>query len=177
MSDPSITHTTTFLPSRLAAGEEYATVTQLLECDDLKQITLHIPHWRINGKPAAIRVRALSLSERERILRETETTAQYCLAMQIACVVPTFTEDQAARLADKNAFAIEPIVQMILRVGALREDWIDHVVSIQTGAPAPQTAADGGSAGDSNAHSPARRMDRPTHRKVRPSARGAVPDA
>lgn len=177
MSDPQITHPQQFLPSALAAGESYAGVAAILECDDLPQVTLHIPYWRIGGKPAAIRVRALSLSERDRVLRETEVVAQYCLVMQIACVVPTFTEDQANRLADKNAFAVEPIVQMILRLGALREDWIEHVVAIQTAAPAPQAAADRGGPGDPAPHPRTRRMDRPTHRKVRAPARGAVPDA
>src|SRR5690242_20043554 len=98
MSDRSATHRQTLLPGRLAAGEEYASVSQILECEDLPQPTIHIPHWRIGGKPAAIRVRAPSLIERDQIQKAKDAVAQYCLTWQLCCIMPRFTSDQASKL-------------------------------------------------------------------------------
>jgi hypothetical protein len=171
MSDPNVTYPQTFLPSRLAAGEDYATVGQILACDDLKQATLHIPHWRIDGKPAAIRVRALSLTERDRVQKEDDIVTQYCLTWQLGCVAPSFTADQAAGLADKNPHAVEQGARFIWLLAALDQDWIDHVVTTNTAAPAVEAPADREPGTDSDAHPPARRMDRPSRLKVRPAAR------
>lgn len=142
------TYAQTFLPSRLASGEEYATVSQILECDDLPQSTIHIPHWRINGKPAAVRVRALSLRERDQVQREQDVIKQYCLTWQIACIAPTFNQDQAARLESKNPHAVEQGARFIWLLSALDQDWIDHVVTTQTAAPADAAGTERGAAAD-----------------------------
>lgn len=145
MSEPRATHPTSLLPSTLAAGEEYASVSAILECDDLPQATLHIPYWRVAGKPAAIRVRGLSLDEREQVQRagrlangQTDLAAQYCLTWQLGCVLPRFTAEQADALRRKNAHAVEQGALFIWTLSALDQGWIDHVVQQQTGAePAP----------------------------------------
>jgi len=177
MSDPSVTHPQTFLPSRLTAGEDYATVSQILGCDDLPHATLHIPHWRVNGAPVAIRVRALSLMERDRVQRESDAVAQYCLTWQLACVVPTFTEAQANQLADKNPHAVEQGARFMWLLSALDQDWIDHVVTTQTAAPAADAPTDERSAADPDNHPRARRMDRTPVRKVRAAPRGTPANA
>jgi hypothetical protein len=170
MTEPNVTHPQTFIPSRLQAGEDYATVGQILECDDLPHATLHVPHWRINGKPAAIRVRALSLVERDRVQREEDTVAQYCLTWQLGCTAPTFTADQAARLADKNPEAVEQGARFIWMLSALDQEWIDHVVTAQTNAePAPPESVTSAAA-DTPASARARRVGRTTGGKVQPAA-------
>lgn len=123
------------MPTRLAAGEEYATVDQILLCSDLPQATLTIPHWRINGKPAKIRVRGLSLSERDQVQKAGDLVAQYCLTWQIACVMPQFTQEQAKALATKNYDAVEKAVRFIWLLSSLDQEWIEDVVTQQTDAP------------------------------------------
>lgn len=178
MSDPSVTYSQTFLPSRLVAGEDYATVGQILECDDLPQATLHIPHWRVSGVAVAVRVRALSLTERDQVQRLLDDpVGQYCLTWQLGCVAPQFTADQAARLADKNPHAVEQGARFIWLLSALDQDWIDHVVTTNTHAPAAAADADGRTAADPTHPQRARRLDRPPVRKVRTPARGATENA
>lgn len=141
--DRSATHPQTLLPSRLAAGAEYATTAQILECDDLPQVTLHIPHWRM-----WIRVRALSLSERDQVQKANDTTAQYCLTWQLACVAPQFNQDQAARLTSKNPIAVEQVARFIWLLASLDQEWIEDVVTRRTDAPATTAGADESSAAD-----------------------------
>lgn len=177
MSDSPITHPQTLIPSRLAAGEDYATVAQILAADDLPHATLHVPHWRIAGAALAVRVRALSLQERDRVQREEDTVAQYCLTWQLACVAPTFTPEQANALANKNPHAVEQVARFVWVLSALDQDWIDHVVTTNTDAPPLAAGADAGAAANTNVRPRARRMDRPPVRKVRPPPRGAAANA
>jgi len=170
MSEPSITHPQTFMPSKLAAGEEYASVEAILQCSDLPHATLHIPHWRIGGVSLAIRVRALSLVERDRVQREEDTVAQYCLTWQLACVVPTFTPEQANALANKNPHAVEQAARFIWLLSALDQEWIDHVVSTATDAPPIATGADASPAADTGQTIRARRVGRASGGKVQPAA-------
>jgi ribosomal protein L12E/L44/L45/RPP1/RPP2 len=149
--DRSATYNQTFLPSKLAVGENYATVSQILECDDLPQATLHIPHWRIAGSPAAIRVRALSLSERDQVQKAGDATAQYCLTWQLACVIPQFNADQANRLASKNPIAVEQGARFIWLLASLDQEWIEDVVTRRTDAPAAGAAPTGEADTDASA--------------------------
>lgn len=158
VAGPSVTHPSSLAPSPLAAGEEYASVTQILECEDLPHATLHIPHWRIRGKPAAIRVRALSLDERERVQLEKTTADQYCLTWHLGCVSPTFTVEQAQALKRKNPIAVESAVSFIWNLSALNQEWIDHVVQAQTGADAAPAASDDRAAADPESAARVRRV-------------------
>jgi hypothetical protein len=170
MSDSPITHATTFIPSTLRAGEEYATVEQILMCTDLPHATLHVPHWRIGGVELAVRVRALSLIERDRVQREEDAVAQYCLTWQLACVAPTFTPEQANALANKNPHAVEQVARFIWLLSALDQDWIDHVVTTQTDAPAADAGANASAGADRRAAARAQRVGRTTGDKVQPAA-------
>ena len=148
MSDRPITHPQTFVPSRLAAGEDYASVAAILECSDLPEATLHIPHWRIGGKAAAVRVRALSLEERERVQQVQSTMDQYCLTWHLGCLNPPLTIEQANALRRKNPHAVEQGANFIWLLSALDQEWIAHVVETQTNAPPAEAADDGEPAAD-----------------------------
>lgn len=150
MSEPRVSYPTSLAPSKLAAGEEYASVTQILECDDLPQATLHIPHWRIRGAPAAIRVRALSLEERERVQQEKTIADQYCLTWHLGCISPPFTPEQAQALRRKNPIAVESGANFIWTLSALNQDWIEHVVQQQTSAEPPSAEGELSAAADTN---------------------------
>jgi len=158
MSEPRVTYPQTFVPSKLAAGEEYASVTAILECDDLPQSTLHIPHWRIGGKEAAVRVRALSLEERERVQALPSVTDQYCLTWQLGCVSPSFTVDQANALRRKNPHAVEQGANFIWLLSALDQEWIEYVVENATGAEPASTADEPDAAADERPTARVRRV-------------------
>lgn len=145
-----ITYPDTLLPSRLGTGEDYASVTQILQCEDLPASTVHIPHWRVNGKPAAIRVRAASLADMDAIGRESGAM-QYIVTIRRCCVAPAWTEEQAAGLWEKNPQAVEQIARFIWLLGSLDQEWIDATVQSLTGAEPPAAAAPDPSAAASRA--------------------------
>jgi|GEM_PF-2987748 len=132
-----ITYPDMLMPSKLAVGEDYASVTAILACEDLQQATVHIPQWRIGGQPAAVRVRALSLSEREQVQKCATLNEQYCLTWQLGCMLPAFTAEQANALANKNPNAVEQGALFIWTLSALDQEYIDRVVQQQTGAEPP----------------------------------------
>jgi hypothetical protein len=135
-----ITHPDQLLPARLEAGEDYASVTQILLVSDLPVATLKIPHWR----NAAIRVRAPSLADMEAIGRETGAR-QYIVTIRRCCVAPVWTDEQAEGLWGKNPNAVEQIARFCWVLGALDQEWIDATVADLTGAaaaPDPAVAAD-----------------------------------
>lgn len=134
------TYPDTLLPSRLAAGEDYASASAILACDDLPQTTIHIPQWRVGGRPAAIRVRAPSLEDMDAIGQQAAGAAQYVETLRRCCVVPSFNQEQAEQLLGKSAQAIEQIARFIWVLGTLDQDWIDRVVQTQTGAEAAPEA-------------------------------------
>lgn len=148
MDDSRVTYAE-LAPARLAAGAEYATVSQILGADDLQQTSVYVPHWR-----AWIRVRALCLSEREQIQKAPTLEAQYCVTWQLGCVVPRFTSDQAQRLVEKNPEAVEKVARLIWFLAAIDQDWIERVVEARTDAepaevaPIPDADADAGSRAD-----------------------------
>jgi hypothetical protein len=135
-----ITYPDVLMPSKLAAGEEYASLAQIVMCDDRPQATIHVPQWRVDGKPAAIRVRALSLSQKERINREStaqgafSSQAQTLATIREGCVSPAFDREQAEALAEKSFHALEQIANFVWTLSALDQEWIERVVQTATGA-------------------------------------------
>lgn len=138
-----ITYPDVLMPSRLQAGEEYASLAQIVMVDDRPQATIHVPQWRIDGKPAAIRVRALSLSQKERINRESivdgafSAQAQTLITIREGCIIPAFDREQADALAEKSFHALEQIANFIWTLSALDQEWIERVVRAATGAEPP----------------------------------------
>ena len=57
-------------PTKLEAGEAYASVEDILLAADLPEAVIRVPYWRKNGQSLALRVRALSLEQKDRILQE-----------------------------------------------------------------------------------------------------------
>lgn len=132
-------------PTTLQPGEEYASVDAILACSDLAEAIVRVPHWKRNGAQLALRVRALSLEQRDRILQEsrrrdgtTDEVAQICATIREGCLLPRFTAPQAAQLRTKNPTALELVAKFIWALSALDQDLIDATIQALTGAePAP----------------------------------------
>lgn len=117
----------------------------VLACSDLAEAIVRVPHWKRNGAQLALRVRALSLEQRDRILQEsrrrdgtTDEVAQICATIREGCLLPRFTAPQAAQLRTKNPTALELVAKFIWSLSALDQDLIDATIQALTGAePAP----------------------------------------
>ncbi len=132
---------TTLLPTRLRDGEDYTTVDDILTCQDLPEAVIRVPQWRRNGKALAIRVRALSLVQKEAILaaaRKSDGTidevVQIEATLREGIVLPRFDPITAEKLRHKNPDALDQIFRMIWTLSALNQELIDAVVAEQTGA-------------------------------------------
>ena len=136
----------TLLPTRLESGEEYATVGAILAADDRSHATIRILQW---GN-AALRVRALSLAQRDAVDRASlradgsiDSVRQITETLRLGCVVPQFSAAQAEQLADLNGHILEQIARFILGLSVLDQDYIETVVQQLSGArpaAAPDTA-------------------------------------
>lgn len=131
-------------PTKLQPGEEYASVDDILACSDLTEAIVRVPHWKRNGAALALRVRALSLEQKDRILRESrardgqlDEVAQICATLREGCLMPRFTAPQAEQLRTKNPTALEQVAKFIWSLSALDQDLIDAVVQTLTGAAGP----------------------------------------
>lgn len=146
------TYPDTLLPSRLAAGEDYASASAILAFDDRPTATIHIPHW--GG--AAIRVRAPSLADMEQIGQAAPGADQYITTIRLCCVLPAFNAEQAEQLRDKSAQAVEQIARFIWVLGTLDHDWIARVVQTETPAETERPAAAGPAAKHPRVRTPVR---------------------
>lgn len=129
------------LPTKLNPGEEYASVDDVLACSDLPEAILRVPHWKRNGASLVLRVRALSLAQKDAILRESrgrdgavDEVARIEATLREGCIMPKFTAPQAAMLRAKNPTALEQIATFIWSLSALDQDLIDAIVQDLTGA-------------------------------------------
>ena len=127
-------------PTTLDAGEAYATVDDVLNASDLPEATIRVPQWKRNGTPLAIRVRALSLAQREAIQRESkqgaDVMAQLEATLREGCVMPKFDVLQAARLRHKNGHALEQVAAFIWALSTIDQELIDATVQALSGAAA-----------------------------------------
>ena len=129
------------LPTRLRDGEDYATVDDILTCADLPEAIIRVPQWRKNGAALALRVRALSLVQKESILADCrkadgtiDQVAQIEATLREGVLNPRFDPNTAERLRHKNPDALEQIFRMIWTLSALDQDLINAVVTEQTDA-------------------------------------------
>lgn len=136
------------LPTRLAPDEDYATVDDILTCDDLQQATIRVPNWRKNGKPMAIRVRALSLMQRELVSRESvradgtvDVVAQLEATLREGVLLPKFDINTASKLRHKNGAVLEQIAAFIWTMSKLDQEFIDATVQRLSGAKPAEPAA------------------------------------
>ena len=123
-------------PAIRETAEAYATVSDILEADDLPACDVRIPQWRKNGKSLLIRVRALDFEQQEQIQAEAlildgprkgerDYKAFVLATWREGVIAPTFTADQAARLASKNPKAIEDVHVLIWQLSVLSQEAID----------------------------------------------------
>lgn len=108
-------------PSPLAPGEEYATVADLLAADDLPHESLTVWGWKKNGAPLKVRVRGLTLEERERVLIGAldRLTGMYDLNRLVigylrhGMVVPALNDEQARQMAQKHAATVQSVADFV----------------------------------------------------------------
>lgn len=131
-------------PTKLKDGEEYASVDDILACSDLAEAIIRVPHWKRNGAQLVLRVRALSLEQKDLVLRESRTkdgqldeVVQTCATLREGCMVPRFTAAQAEQLRTKNPTALNQVATFIWTLSALDQDLIDGLVQQLTGAAPP----------------------------------------
>lgn len=132
-------------PTTLAAGEAYASVEDILLANDLPEMIVRVPRWKRNGASLALRVKALSLVQKEAVLRESrrpdgsiDTIVYTEATIREGCIMPRFDANTAERLRLKNPTDLDLIVQTIWTLSALDQDIIDAVVTEQTGAAPPE---------------------------------------
>lgn len=127
-------------PTTLEPGEDYASVDDIMESNDLTEATIRIPQWKRRGKPVVIRVRALSLAQREAIQKESTTKdgvdhiAEIEATLREGCVVPRFDVLQAARLRHKNGAILEQVATFIWSLSSIDQELIDATVQSLAGA-------------------------------------------
>lgn len=131
-------------PTKLDAGEDYATIDDILSCSDLAEATIKVPGWKKNGKPLALRVRAPSLAQRELIQNEStgkdgkvDHIAEIEATLRECVMVPKFTIHQAAQLRTKNGAVAEQVARFIWTLGQLDQETIDGIVQKLAGAEPP----------------------------------------
>lgn len=131
----------TLLPTRLEAGEEYATIDDILTCQDLPEAIVRVPQWKKNGRALAIRVRALSLMQKEAVLaacRRSDGSIDEVLQIEATlregCLMPRFDPTTAEKLRYKNPDALSAVFRMIWSLSSLNQELIDAVVAEQTQA-------------------------------------------
>lgn len=131
-------------PTKLEAGEAYASVEDILLAADLPEAVIRVPYWRKNGQSLALRVRALSLEQKDRILQECrrpngtiDEVKQLEGTLREGILVPRFDANTAERLRHKNPEALDQVFSTIWTLSALDQDTIDAVVAAETGAPPP----------------------------------------
>lgn len=134
-------------PGKLEPGDDYATVEDIMGSNDLTEATVKVPQWRKHGKPLAIRVRALSLAQREAVQKEStnkdgtvDHIAEIEATLREGCVMPRFDILQASRLRHKNGAALEQIATFIWSLSSVDQELIDATVQALSGAPAAPDA-------------------------------------
>lgn len=141
------------------AGEDYASVSEILLTDDLRTATIRVPAW--GG--AALRIRALSLDAQAAVRsaaaravsaqdRAVGITQHYptfvAMTIQLGVITPMFTWEQARALMNKSSVATEAISETIWAISIVDQQTIDAVMdTLAQGdglevAPAPTEDAD-----------------------------------
>lgn len=135
--------TSIITPATLEKGEDYARLDDILECQDIPEITIRVPWWRRKGVPMAVRVRGLNLEEQEQVRTKAARDVHeqdrargvkqhwptfVTMAIALGMVSPSLTYDQAKRLTKKNAKACEQIANFIWVISSLEQDRIDAIV-------------------------------------------------
>lgn len=135
-----------------APNAAYASYADLIAADDLPHESLTVWGWKANGAPLVVRVRGLSLEERETVLlaATNRATGMYDLTkltigyLRYGLVVPSVTDEQAKALAQKHAGTVQQIADYIKALTELDYGQIQAVAEQLAGvgaADASDTAA------------------------------------
>lgn len=141
-------------PTPLPSGEAYATMAELLVCDDLPAMDvvpgLRLtdgrldPFWtRPDGSPLTIRVRALSFKERREVhLAAKDDDAQAVLETCLRGIIqPPITAEQLVVLEQRHPAALDAIAETIWALGAFTATMVATEVRRLAGlAPDPGLA-------------------------------------
>lgn len=128
-------------PARLEAGQEFATLEQILACSDLAELTVKSDFWRdADGTALAVRVRALDLAEQDRVRSaaaravdaadralgvEQHWPTFVCMTLALGLSSPRITTEQALALQRKNARAVELLTDLVWKLSSTSQDRID----------------------------------------------------
>ena len=156
-------------PAVRAAGESYATLDDIARSDDRVGIDVHVPWWHtLDGKPALLRIRALSVEDEAAIERAgrlaaaryrkeypfddqppaSDWKAEYEEVLIRGVVIPAMDRAAARSLMTKNARAIDDLVRFIRILNSLSQESIDALVTSQSGAAtAPDASSPGSKSG------------------------------
>ncbi len=111
----------------------YASAADLLAADDLKHLDVMVDGWKVAGVPARIRVRGLTLPERETVMlgrfkdgKEDEVllAAGY---LRFGVEKPALDEEQALALAQKHAGTVTYVAKLIQGLTDLDYDLIQAI--------------------------------------------------
>lgn len=135
-------------PADLAAGEQLATLDDILACSDLPEVPVRVDFWRKRGRSLVIRVRGLDLDEQERVRsaanravpaedRALGTTQHWptfvVMTLALAVASPRITVEQAKQLVHKNARAVEQLADLAWTLSATSQERIDAILAEQGG--------------------------------------------
>jgi hypothetical protein len=136
--------TSIITPAILDKGEDFARLDDILECQDIPEITIRVPWWSRKGKPMAVRVRGLDLEQQEQVRTTAARAVQevdrargvkqhwptfVTMTLALGLASPVLTYDQAKRLGKKNARACEQIANFIWAISSVAQDRIDAIVT------------------------------------------------
>ena len=134
--------------ARRASPNGYASAADLLAADDLPQHDLTLAGWKASGGGVVtIRVRGLTLPEREQVLlaakaagEADEERATIEGFLRYGVVVPSLNEAQARQFAAKHAGTVTYIARFIQDLTNLRYDLIDAIAKSLVGDRASEHA-------------------------------------
>jgi hypothetical protein len=136
--------TTIITPASLSDGEDFASLDDILECQDIPEITIRVPWWRRKGKPMPIRVRGLNLEQQDQV-RNAAARAVHpedrargikqhwptfvTMTLALGLAAPGLTYDQAKRVAKKNVAACQQIANFIWTISSAEQSQIATIVA------------------------------------------------
>jgi hypothetical protein len=138
--------------STLDNGEDYASAGDILNADDLPHTTVTVWGWKANGGPLKLRVRGLSLAQRETVRATTwredgrrDTVALIVGYLRYGVVVPSLNDEQARQIAEKHAGTVEQLSDYINMLTELDYGHVEALANElaqndEGGGPAPTPA-------------------------------------
>lgn len=122
-------------------GADYSSAATILTLNDLPEIDVRVPGWRdANDQPIVVRLRALSLTDRQWInvtagIGDRRDDRMFILAtIHRGMVTPALTWPQAQLLGDRNEQTLELLADTIWELSGLDQNAINLFVEELAGA-------------------------------------------